>query len=606
MRIEVEVYDGPLSKTLAIQKKELQGVVDVTVETMALLIREFHLSQCRLGCFGRQLDGAGANAAAMNYCAMIDTGGEALSLWKGVKPTLRKSKHAASSWEKALNDSLKTTRNGGKIVRESIFPDSVIDQYPQIFSYVGLHQFDQDTNRIRINKEDKPLQVCPVLNDIKLAMADIYAGMEELSGKALNDEYFSEVARYGAVLSEGAEQWAAAQIAIIPESKRMKIVVARASMASVELGNDLSARADAILRQTNNSGTPILPELLATSHYLRNSGASDYLNLVDWMDAKPRNEKRWDATDRTRMVERLISDANWSKVNEAFAQGKGDVSMAFVKDSIGNWNLKSYDNDPSELLQAYKDVGSALLSSAADLAGGGSLSSLAKNIAGVKENNKLANEVLIGTGGIPSSSVNTVSSLESRVQERLKAVGQILIDRSKALREKLLAFENQVAEQSSEISENEDSYKIQSDKRKVATEKVNAMKYLYEHKMVLYETANKDFLDTDDTPEDKKAAKKAVRDDALQAEKKEEEELRLSEKELAEVNNEIGEDIANHEAKIAALAKVEGQRDQVQAAINDEPMLALARIQEILEGHADMLEGFQVSLIDAQKKSQNE
>src|SRR5437773_930198 len=51
--------------------------------------------------------------------------------------------------------------------------------------------------------------------------------------------------------------------------------------------------------------------------------------------------------------------------------------MAFVKDDIGNWSLKNFDNAPGELLDAYMKLGTSLVERAAQLAltaetGGGS------------------------------------------------------------------------------------------------------------------------------------------------------------------------------------------------------------------------------------------
>ncbi len=42
--------------------------------------------------------------------------------------------------------------------------------------------------------------------------------------------------------------------------------------------------------------------------------------------------------------------------------------MAFIKDEIGNWNLKSFSNDPGKLLAAYRSAADATLKSAARLA----------------------------------------------------------------------------------------------------------------------------------------------------------------------------------------------------------------------------------------------
>ena len=48
------------------------------------------------------------------------------------------------------------------------------------------------------------------------------------------------------------------------------------------------------------------------------------------------------------MVEQLIGDTYWAPVNHVFASGQGKVRMAYVKDEIGNWNLKNFDNSRSK------------------------------------------------------------------------------------------------------------------------------------------------------------------------------------------------------------------------------------------------------------------
>lgn len=107
-------------------------------------------------------------------------------------------------------------------------------------------------------------------------------------------------------------------------------------------------------------GYKILRDQLASSTYLRDSATTRYLNLYDWNDA---SVDRGDSssTDRVRMVEQLIQDTHWAKINSVFAAGQGNVTMAFIKDDIGNWNLKSFDNDPTELLDAYKKAGLAAI-----------------------------------------------------------------------------------------------------------------------------------------------------------------------------------------------------------------------------------------------------
>ena len=145
---------------------------------------------------------------------------------------------------------------------------------------------------------------------------------------------------------------------------------------ATEYGNQIGSRADALVKQTQgvgynpdvpDSGTDILREQLTASAFLRDSGATGYLNLYDWNKAAA-NRSFSTRTDRVRLVEHLITDTYWSKVNTVFAAGQGTVRMVFIKDDIGNWNLKNYDNAPGELLDAYKSAGLAAVSAVAEIA----------------------------------------------------------------------------------------------------------------------------------------------------------------------------------------------------------------------------------------------
>ncbi|MGB0712220.1 MAG: hypothetical protein ACPGUC_01550 [Gammaproteobacteria bacterium] len=71
--------------------------------------------------------------------------------------------------------------------------------------------------------------------------------------------------------------------------------------------------------------------------------------------------------NRTRAYEQLLEDHYWTNVNTVFASGRGDVNMAFIKDNVGNWNLKSFENDPGALLEAYQNLLEASVNGVANL-----------------------------------------------------------------------------------------------------------------------------------------------------------------------------------------------------------------------------------------------
>lgn len=209
----------------------------------------------------------------------------------------------------------------------------------------------------------------------------------------------------------------------------VRALVANFANVSSEFANQLAARADALLAQVHGDDRRELP----LSVYLQNSTTTDFLNLYIWnravapaliedMVLHPTTAfSQEETTDRVRVVERLFTDLNWSKVNTVYASGQGDVKMAFIKDDIGNWSLKSFENDPQDLLNAYKQVGLAAVKQAASLAkdvGTGGGTGAATNLL------SLANKVSFGSGGAKasnSSSLN-VAGMRTKTRTRLEAI----------------------------------------------------------------------------------------------------------------------------------------------------------------------------------------
>ncbi len=604
MRIEVEVYNGPLSKTLDVQKAELKGVVDVTSETLALLIREFHLSQCRLGCFGEDLDTKHTDRAAVNYCAMIKFPYVSSEVAGGNTPESlakkRRSEH--TSWENSLEDALKTQINKTGLDVKDVFGTSIVDQYPQMFpvkSYKKWLFWGDKNYSLPVSVEDEPRQVCPVLSDIKTAMIDLYAGIKKdllppssSGSKIVDSDYLDSAARYGATLTEGAEQWASAQMAILPESTRMKIAVARASISGVELGTELNARADAIKRQEQGEHGR---EILATSLYLRNSEGSDYLNLVEWMNARPRVEQKWSATDRTRMVERLIADANWSKVNEAFAQGRGKVNMVFAKDDIGNWNLKSYDNDPSELLNSYFKLGTTLVSTASKLATGGvSGTDILNNLSGIQQANSAANDILLGTSGDPTLTHKSVDALEARTTGRLQKVSTDLDAFVAILSQKKQAQIAERTREQTELTMLEARYSEAQANENTDQQHYDRLLATYEQQEAVLNNHKANCTDVTKCSIQRQSIIQQVdqarsdRDEAMTS---------LYESKLATKEAEV-----RYQRQKKQVEEIEEDIKNIERQIEHAPVTALKLIDEIMDSHAEALENLQVAVVDSSSR----
>ncbi|BCO20031.1 hypothetical protein KUC3_28880 [Alteromonas sp. KC3] len=479
MRIEVEVYDGPLSKTLDIQKAELIGTLNLSSHVTENMIRAIHLSECRLGCFGTSA--AGINGDLLKQCSpstfedsQLITPDILQSLSELKKRTSSEITSDSASPDKVLyaqynedfTKMLATILPRKKNRRLSILELDSEPPYDQdIHDLFNLDFLDyHDSFVIPTKNEDAVHQVCPQLFDVKHNLLNVLAYMH----KSLNfdtsksmlqcrrylldtdtnntpkaQECLTKMANLGQLLSQGAEHWATTQVAVLPNSRRARIEIARAAIIAAELGSEITARADAIARQQKGESAY---ELMPTSFYLRDSEATDYLNLFEWLDATPRKDKKWPTKSRTRMIERLINDNNWSMVNTAFARGDGKTSMVFVKDDIGNWNLKSYDNDPSDMLNNYQKIGTNLLNSAAKLAKGVSGGEdILINLAGIKNSTEEAQGLLFGNASNSGSS-GLSENLESEVRSRITATYHKYAALIKAADNRKLTLSKQVRE----------------------------------------------------------------------------------------------------------------------------------------------------------------
>ncbi|MCC6915666.1 MAG: hypothetical protein IT566_18355 [Rhodospirillaceae bacterium] len=200
------------------------------------------------------------------------------------------------------------------------------------------------------------------------------------------------------------------------------------SAFAAELSNALRSKADALLKQAGGADRRELP----LSDQLRTASTSAYVDLYIWNRAAgPRYFGDPSSTayfeDRVNVIKGLYDDESWRTINTAYASGQGNTAMAFIKDDIGNWNLKRFDNDPTQLLQAYKSVGMAAIKTAVTLAGGPTPAALdaVKSLSGAQRALALADQVTYGAGA-QSTSVDTrnptVDKMHERTTSRLKTL----------------------------------------------------------------------------------------------------------------------------------------------------------------------------------------
>ena len=159
--------------------------------------------------------------------------------------------------------------------------------------------------------------------------------------------------------------WAETHAGYAPRSRKVRITMASFANLTAELANQLETRADALQWQLcEGKGAGKLP----LSVYLRNTEPTDVVNLYTWnraaapalladMFLRPSvSFSAKETADRVRLIERLFSDHNWAKINTVYGSGQGKFAMALVKSDLGNWNLKSFQSDSTEMVKAYMNL----------------------------------------------------------------------------------------------------------------------------------------------------------------------------------------------------------------------------------------------------------
>jgi len=198
--------------------------------------------------------------------------------------------------------------------------------------------------------------------------------------------------KLSAQLKAKALYWAETHASAAPGDRLVRNAMTNFANFASEYSNQLGSRADALLKQMRP--LPRDRHELPLSVMLRDTEPTDFVNLLVWnRAAAPAIIEEMvlhpihaftseETTDRVRVIERLFADYNWSKINTVFASGEGKTAIALIKDDIGNWNLKSFDSDPTELLNAYKDMTLAGIKAATAAitggASGGALQSVLK------------------------------------------------------------------------------------------------------------------------------------------------------------------------------------------------------------------------------------
>lgn len=356
MRIEVEVYKGPLSLEPEIQLGELRGYVR---EAYSALVKtnEFTASVARSRDFTKfplaeKIDET--NITSSTWCGDVAQFGifqqfgyfdcqllqsmfsdtilllDRLALALDSFPHTSPSKHEAQS-----------TAPSGALPSGNTSSSSFSTFQQQNKEYATRSSnYDETTN-----SQNKPKDL---LKEIRL--------------------FLEETNHAAASLQSAAFRYATAQTAGQSLNFKVRIATTNFIVIASEYSNQISSRVDALMKQLGNEGRD--RRELPLSVHLREAEPTDFVHLYKWMDATSNSFLNYfiigsgSVDERIKIIDRLYANHFWSKINTVYASGRGKTQMAFVKDETGNWNLKGYDNDPSELLDAYTNVAKTALDGA--------------------------------------------------------------------------------------------------------------------------------------------------------------------------------------------------------------------------------------------------
>lgn len=278
------------------------------------------------------------------------------------------------------------------------------------------------------------LELVTLIKDIDLALAKVrnlitnYTSLRQpirgLSDISVRD-FLQNVATLCGDLKFTAFRWSIAAGAGTSLNSLVRIAQVTTVVATSEYANQLNARADALLKQLTPNGLD--RRELSPGVALRETEPTNFVHLYEWFNADTGSIAATLAgigstNNRVKATDQLFANHYWAKTNTVYASGRGKVSMAFIKDDVGNWNLKSFDNDPEELLKAYTDFSIETIKKASTIAAEGFAPGAAKGTQSAAELLTLATNTAFGTTTPDSASKgsNLLAPLRQNLLLQLK------------------------------------------------------------------------------------------------------------------------------------------------------------------------------------------
>lgn len=326
------------------------------------------------------LDGELKTALDARYRLHLDG---PLSIRTGTGPGIRHTRVI----DKVLGDDMTTSK--GRFFwcnRPEIMADGRITSFSDLFYCRTLALLHEDTSNL-IDELDNVVKIVSASG----GSGETRALKDAVTGRG-GTPFSAQLGRMSEVatrMKAKAAYWAEANVAATSYKREIRILITAFANTAAEYANQISSRADTLRQQCVDVGKNgacsggIHRDKLPLSVFLRETNPTAFLNLYEYNRAatpaiaeEAVTRAPWDlgsveTKDRIRVVEKLFADHNWSQINQVYASGQGETRMAFVKDDIGNWNLKSFANQPGSLLDAYTNITSAVVKTAVDAASGG-------------------------------------------------------------------------------------------------------------------------------------------------------------------------------------------------------------------------------------------
>ena len=227
-------------------------------------------------------------------------------------------------------------------------------------------------------------------------------------------------------------QWLLRELAVtLPAERKRRMAYATLANTLCEYGNQIGTRADALAKELHG----LAPERFSTGAMIRNTRPCATLDAFVWFAAFDpplagdvmsdvvagigADERR----DRVRSLERTFADLHWAHVNTVFAAGQGKTTMALIRDQYGNWDLKAFENDASELLQGYTALASSALDAAAKLAADTATGGAASKLSTLQRLLVLSQQAEAGqTASPPDTTGPVVAGARQMLVEELQAI----------------------------------------------------------------------------------------------------------------------------------------------------------------------------------------